>query len=110
MTEPRVSVFELVVSRGLQYHGMLKGGRIGGRQAAFVVEWAQYLADTGDTPGSAERFAVWANVSPRTAYYRLDEFRSLFPEHATPEPLAVYCPVKGVRGLPGSAARDTVTA
>jgi len=110
MTEARTSVFEFVVARAVKRHGMLKGGRVGGRQAAFVSEWAVYAHETGDNPGNAHAFAAWANVGERTAYNRLDEFRELFPEYDTPSLIPLVYPVKGVRGLPGTAARDAVPA
>jgi len=110
MTEARISVFELVVARAVERYGMLKGGRIGGRQAAFVVEWAAYVGETGDDPGTAYGFAKWAFIPERSAYNRITEFRVLFPEHETPSVFAEAAPVKGVRGLPGTAARDALPA
>ena len=90
---------ELVVARSVERYGMIKGGRVGGRMTAFVIEWAQYQAATGDTPGGARSFGRWANVPHATAIRRLAEFRELFPEHATPAPLARYVDLKPrVRG------------
>lgn len=94
MARQKISVFELVVARASERYGFVKGGRVGGRMVAFVIEWAKYQAATGDTPGNAHAFAKWANVPVPTAYRRLDEFCELFPEHATPAPLARYVDVQ----------------
>lgn len=93
MARQKVSVFELVVARALERYGYMKGGRVGGRMVAFVIEWAKYQAATGDSPGNANAFAIWAALPRATAYRRLDEFCELFPEHQTPAPLARYVDV-----------------
>jgi hypothetical protein len=90
MAEKKISVMELVVARAVERHGFLKGGRVGGRMTAFVIEWAQYQRETGEAPGGARAFGRWANVPHATAIRRLAEFRELFPEHETPAPLARY--------------------
>lgn len=90
-------MFELVVARAVERHGYVKGGRVGGRMVAYVIEWAKYQDATGDAPGNAHAFSLWAHVPMETSYRRLREFRALFPEHETPAPLARYVEVKRSR-------------
>lgn len=97
MARTHVSVLEVCVSQAIKRYGMAKGGRVGGRQAAFVHEWAMYQRDTGDDPGNASAFAAWGNLNRDTAYRRLAEFQELFaefPDHDTPAPLAQHVRLK----------------
>jgi len=104
MARQNISVIELVVARASERHGYVKGGRIGGRMVAFVIEWANYQAATGDKPGNAHAFALWAHVPVPTSYRRLEEFRELFPEHQTPAPLARYVQVSPAKRRRASRA------
>lgn len=93
MAREKTSVLSVCVSRAVENYGPVKGGRVGGRIAAFVWEWAQYQADTGHSPGTALEYGRWAHVPERTAFRRLAEFRELFPEDETPARLASYVEV-----------------
>ena len=101
MADENTSVFELVVARSVERYGFVKGGRVGGRMVAFVIEWEKYQAATGDDPGNAHAFALWAHVPIPTAYRRLDEFRDLFPEDETPAAL-LRLAARGRRSVAGS--------
>lgn len=103
MADKLVSVLELCISRGIESRGMVKGGAIGGRSAAFVQEWAWYMQETGDDPGTTAGYSRWAHVPERTAYRRIAEFKELFPDYESPAALAVLLPVKG-----GGAVRVSV--
>jgi hypothetical protein len=98
----KISVMNLCVARAIEQHGMIKGGRVGGRMAAFVIEWAQYQRDTGESPGNALAFSKWACIPKTTAYRRLEEFAALFPEHETPAPLARYVELPSLRSRSSS--------
>lgn len=64
---------------------------VAGRVCAFVTEWAWMIRETGIPEPTVEQWSEWANVSVRTGYYRLAEFRRLFGEwHDSPTPLARY--------------------
>lgn len=59
----------------------LKAATAAGLTAAFVLEWAQYIEETGDESPTLEHWAAWAYVAERTAYRRLAAFRRLTGEH-----------------------------
>jgi len=104
MTDPKnISVLDLCVRVAVERHGLIKGGRVAGRVAAFVQEWAWYQRDTGHDPGTVLEYSRWAHVSERTAFRRLSDFRVLFPEWETPAPLARYVPVKAARSSSSSS-------
>lgn len=104
MARQKVSVMELVLARSIERHGMIKGGRVGGRMTAFIIEWAKYQRDTGDAPGTALEFGRWAHVPERTAFRRLADFRELFPEHETPAPLARHVQLSPAKGRTSSSS------
>jgi hypothetical protein len=95
MATDRTTVMNLCVARAIERYGFLKGGRVAGLTTAYIVEWAAYQQATGHDPGTALEFGRWANVPQRTAYRRLHNFREMFPEHATPAPLAALLLASG---------------
>lgn len=90
--QPR-TLLELCVARaGGGWRDIPRGSRI----CTFVCEWAVASWDLGgdvDMP----TFCRWWKLERdsagiRLAYRHLDEFRALFPEHDTPQPLVDALP------------------
>lgn len=90
MARTHVSVIELCSARAVEVEpNRWKAAKLAGVTAAFIDEWARYMRETGEDDPTTEAWAAWANVSPRTGYYRLRDFRRLFGEwHDDPSVLA----------------------
>jgi hypothetical protein len=78
------------------------------RVASLVVLWALALEDLDADDLTLTEWNRWANVSERTAWRQLAEFRELFHEFETPTPLALQIRRelrrrKGERGLTQAA-------
>ena len=58
------------------------------RVATFVVQWALAMDDLDADELTLTEWRRWWNESERTSWRYLAEFRELFPEYETPEPLA----------------------
>jgi hypothetical protein len=64
--------------------------RLGSGVAALIVEWALALDDAEhDDQFGIEAFAAWSATSRRTIYRRVDDFRRCFPDHDTPNAIAL---------------------
>jgi hypothetical protein len=99
-----MTLFELIVARSVQHHGMIKGGSVGGRLAAFVIEWDRYVRETGESPGTAYGYSKWGYMPQRSAYNRMTSFTTVFPEFETPTELLALVPAtEDVRQFSGLA-------
>lgn len=63
-------------------------GVLAGKVAAFLIEWAMMIRDTGLDDPSVADFQRWANVPHRTAWARMADFQSLFPGQHRPTAIA----------------------
>jgi hypothetical protein len=76
---PARTVVELCIARG----GVMKGARV----QAFIAQWTMASQALGK-PITLEEYREWWRVSHGSAYREQARFRELFPELATPQPIA----------------------
>jgi hypothetical protein len=83
--QPRTILEATVARAGGGMRAIPKATRVG----TFIAEWAFLLA-TGEVepPLTTEKVGVYFNESEATMYRRLREFRELYPEFETPQPIA----------------------
>ncbi len=84
--------------------------RRGSNAAALVVDWAYALDELGADELGTERFVECTDSSRRTVYRRLADFRSIFPNHDTPNDLARQVLVEARRLGERPSVRLQVTA
>lgn len=107
----RLSVFELCVRRAaaVEPRRRARAASLAGHQAAFIIEWASMMRETGNDSPTVEEWAAWANVTERTAYRRLADFRLLFAEwHDYPTPLARHVLRTGASDVPAPPSTLTL--
>ena len=61
----------------------------GSKVAALIVTWAMALDELGVDELRVEQFVAWSSESRATVHRRLHEFREAWPEHETPNELAL---------------------
>lgn len=74
-----MTILERVVRDG----GLMKGSRV----MTYIGLWSICADELGRAPGM-EEFVEWVGDPRRTVYRRQAEFREVFPEYETPQPLA----------------------
>lgn len=85
MQPERVTVLELCVARAQKVEPTFRlQGLVAGKTAAFITEWAKMMRQTKNPEPSVADFQRWANLSHRSSWYRIEDFRRLFPEETTP--------------------------
>lgn len=75
----RGSLLEQLYRRG----GVMKGSRVG----SYIVLWALASQELGREP-TMEEFITWSREPRRTVFRWQAEFRAVFPEWPTPQPVA----------------------
>lgn len=72
---------------GSMHWAAIKATPKASRVAGFIVQWAAAMRDAGGPIDLHGYMETWA-VPERTAYRHLRQFRELWPEYSTPEPIA----------------------
>jgi hypothetical protein len=83
-------MLELCYLRG----GVMKGARV----QSFICQWTMASSSLGH-PITLEEYREWWNMSHGTAYREQARFRELFPEFATPQPIADAAIARGTEWL-----------
>lgn len=85
-----------MIRAGGKFRSIPKGSRV----ALFVAQWSWASAKLGRPIITADYIRYW-HEPERTVYGHLRQFRELFPEYATPQPIAEL--VAAESGAAGSA-------
>jgi hypothetical protein len=79
--------------------GVLKGARV----CAFITSWTITSRSLGQAI-TLDDYRAWWNESERSAYRHQREFRAVFPELATPQPIADAAIARADEWLSGGVA------